>query len=196
VIAILLVLAGLALLVFGGGLLVDGAIRLARGMGVAESIIGLTIVAIGTSMPELVTSVMAALRKQTDVAFGNIVGSNIANVLVILGISALILPIAVGEGALRRDGMIGLAVACALGGVAVFGMLDRAGLARCFPELADLSCALDDCAHAGEPGCGLPTAGLHPVRRAAFDRLAAALEGVVEGDVADGLGGVRRDDAD
>jgi len=76
------------------------------------------------------------------------------------------------------------------------GMLDRAGLARCFPELADLSCALDDCAHAGEPGCGLPTAGLHPVRRAAFDRLAAALEGVVEGDVADGLGGVRRDDAD
>lgn len=57
------------------------------------------------------------------------------------------------------------------------GMLDRPGLARCFPELAGLRCALDDCRHAGEPGCGLPDADLHPVRRAAFERLAAALEG-------------------
>ncbi len=57
------------------------------------------------------------------------------------------------------------------------GMLDRRGLARCFPELAGLRCALDDCRHAGEPGCGLPTAEVHPVRRAAFERLAAALEG-------------------
>lgn len=57
------------------------------------------------------------------------------------------------------------------------GMLDRPALARCFPELAGLRCALDDCRHAGEPGCGLPDADLHPVRRAAFERLAAALEG-------------------
>ncbi len=57
------------------------------------------------------------------------------------------------------------------------GMLDRAGLARCFPELVDLRCALADCAHAGEPGCGLPGADLDPVRAAAFERLAAALEG-------------------
>ena len=57
------------------------------------------------------------------------------------------------------------------------GMLDRPALARCFPELAELRCALDDCRHAGEPGCGLPDADLHPVRRAAFERLAAALEG-------------------
>lgn len=57
------------------------------------------------------------------------------------------------------------------------GMLDRPALARCFPELADLRCALADCRHAGEPGCGLPSAALHPVRRAAFERLAAALEG-------------------
>lgn len=63
------------------------------------------------------------------------------------------------------------------------GMLDRPALARCFPELADLRCALDDCRHAGEPGCGLPAADLHPVRRAAFERLAAALEG--RGDDAD-----------
>lgn len=57
------------------------------------------------------------------------------------------------------------------------GMLDRPALARCFPELADLRCALDDCRHAGEPGCGLPDADLPPARRAAFERLAAALEG-------------------
>jgi len=64
------------------------------------------------------------------------------------------------------------------------GMLDRAGLARCFPELAELRCALDDCRHAGEPGCGLPDAVLPPARRAAFERLAAALEG--RGDVDEG----------
>ena len=63
------------------------------------------------------------------------------------------------------------------------GMLDRPALARCFPELAGLRCALDDCRHAGEPGCGLPDADLHPTRRAAFERLAAALEG--RGDGAD-----------
>ena len=63
------------------------------------------------------------------------------------------------------------------------GMLDRPALARCFPELAGLRCALDDCRHAGEPGCGLPDADLHPTRRAAFERLAAALEG--RGDDAD-----------
>lgn len=57
------------------------------------------------------------------------------------------------------------------------GMLDRPALARCFPELRELRCALDDCRHAGEPGCGLPEAPLHPTRRAAFERLAAALEG-------------------
>jgi cation:H+ antiporter len=119
-------IGGLVLLVLGGELFVRGAVQIAERLGVSPLMIGLTLVGFGTSTPELVTSVQASLSGSPGVAVGNIVGSNIANILVILGISALIVPIAVGEGALRRDGVIGLAVACALAGVAVFGMLDRA----------------------------------------------------------------------
>lgn len=89
---LLITLGGLALVVFGGGLLVDGAVTLAQSLGISETVIGLTIVAVGTSLPELVTSVLAAFRKQSDVAFGNIVGSNIYNVLFIGGATALIAP--------------------------------------------------------------------------------------------------------
>jgi cation:H+ antiporter len=88
-------LAGLGLLVLGAYLLVQGSIGIARGLGVSETIIGLTVVAVGTSLPELATSVMAAIRGQSDVAFGNVVGSNIYNILGILGITALIQPIPV-----------------------------------------------------------------------------------------------------
>lgn len=84
---------GIAITIFGARFLVDGAIGLATGLGVSDTIIGLTIVAVGTSMPELVTSVMAALRKHADVAYGNIVGSNIFNVLFILGTTAIIHPV-------------------------------------------------------------------------------------------------------
>ena len=84
---------GIAITIFGARFLVDGAISLAKGLGVSDTIIGLTIVAVGTSMPELVTSVMAALRKHSDVAYGNIVGSNIFNVLFILGTTSIIQPI-------------------------------------------------------------------------------------------------------
>jgi cation:H+ antiporter len=86
-------IVGIAITIFGAKYLVDGSIALAKGMGVSDTIIGLTIVAVGTSMPELVTSVMAALRKHADVAYGNIVGSNIYNVLFILGSTAIIKPI-------------------------------------------------------------------------------------------------------
>lgn len=85
-------LAGLSLVILGGSLLVSGAVALARQAGIEESVIGLTIVAVGTSMPELVTSVIAALKRQGDVAFGNIVGSNIYNILGIGGATALIAP--------------------------------------------------------------------------------------------------------
>lgn len=84
---------GIAITIFGAGFLVDGSIALAKGLGVSDTIIGLTIVAVGTSMPELVTSVMAAIRKHADVAYGNIVGSNIFNVLFILGTTSIIAPI-------------------------------------------------------------------------------------------------------
>ena len=89
---LLLAIAGLSLVVIGGALLVDGAVALARAFGIGETVIGLTIVAVGTSMPELVTSVIAALKRQGDVAFGNIVGSNIYNILGIGGTTALIAP--------------------------------------------------------------------------------------------------------
>ncbi len=94
--SLLLVVTGIAMLVGGGILFVDGAVELAKTLGIDEVIIGLTIVAIGTSMPELVTSVVAARKGESDIAIGNIVGSNMFNILGILGITALIHPIAAG----------------------------------------------------------------------------------------------------
>jgi len=119
-------IAGLALLMLGGELFVRGAVQIAERMGVSPLLIGLTLVGFGTSTPELVTSVKASLAGSPGIAVGNIVGSNIANILVILGLAALITPIAVGRGALQRDGTIGTAVALAFAGVGIFGMLDRA----------------------------------------------------------------------
>lgn len=104
--SILIAIAGLALVVLGGNFLVSGAVGLARSFSISETIIGLTIVAIGTSMPELVTSVMAALRKQTEVAFGNVVGSNIYNILGIGGFTALISPTNVPSEIVRFDNLI------------------------------------------------------------------------------------------
>lgn len=101
--AITFAVVGLVMLVFGADLLVGGAKSVARAAGLSETIIGLTIVALGTSLPELVTSVMAALKGRSDVAFGGIIGSNIYNILGILGITALIQPIAVPADLLARD---------------------------------------------------------------------------------------------
>lgn len=89
----LLMLIGLATLMFGSNLLVDNAVSLAKLYNVSDAVIGLTIVAAGTSMPELATSVVAALKKQSDIALGNVVGSNIYNILAILGTSSIITPI-------------------------------------------------------------------------------------------------------
>ena len=89
-----LILLGLAGLVGGGKLVVDNAVAMAQSLGVSEKIIGLTIVAAGTSLPELATSVVAAMRKNTDIAIGNIIGSNIFNIFFILGVSGLIRPLA------------------------------------------------------------------------------------------------------
>jgi len=99
----LLIIAGLVLLILGAQCLVDGAVRIARGLGVSELVIGLTIVAAGTSMPELATSVVAALRRQPDISVGNVVGSNIFNVLAILGVTATIQPLRISAEVLRRD---------------------------------------------------------------------------------------------
>lgn len=89
----ILILTGLTGLVFGGKLLVDGAIKIATTMGISEKIIGMTIVAAGTSLPELATSVVAAFKKNNDIAVGNIIGSNIFNIFLILSASSLVRPI-------------------------------------------------------------------------------------------------------
>ncbi|MGS0675930.1 calcium/sodium antiporter [Shewanella sp. 0m-4] len=109
--SVLFIVIGISMLVGGGILFVDGAVAMAKSFGISEVIIGLTIVAIGTSMPELVTSIVAALKGQSDIAIGNVVGSNIFNVLGILGVTALIHPI-IGSEISNLDwaAMIALAV--------------------------------------------------------------------------------------
>ena len=108
--AILATLAGLGLLVAGAELMVEGSTAIARDFGVSEAVIGLTIVAVGTSLPELATAIVAAIRRHADVVLANIVGSNIFNVLAILGITATIAPIGVSERFLLIDGPIMLLV--------------------------------------------------------------------------------------
>lgn len=100
---------GIALTLLGAKLLVDNAIILARSWGISEAVIGLSVVAVGTSLPELAASVMSAVKKQSDVAFGNVVGSNIYNALFILGVTALIVPLSVSDG-MRFD----IALMCAV----------------------------------------------------------------------------------
>ncbi|MFW5708411.1 MAG: calcium/sodium antiporter [Bacteroidota bacterium] len=95
----LLILAGLVLLVAGGRFIVDSAVKIAESYGMSERIIGLTIISAGTSLPELATSIVAALKRNTDIAIGNIVGSNIFNVFFILGTTAVISPVTIPAGA-------------------------------------------------------------------------------------------------
>ncbi|MDT3320265.1 calcium/sodium antiporter [Shewanella sp. SP1S2-4] len=106
----LFILIGISMLVGGGILFVNGAVDLAKTFGVSEVIIGLTIVAIGTSMPELVTSVIAALKGQSDIAIGNVVGSNLFNILGILGVTAIVHPVS-SLGFQPFDFMVMLALA-------------------------------------------------------------------------------------
>ncbi len=91
--SIVFIIVGLGLLLFGANLFVQSAVVIAKIFNVSDAIIGLTIVAIGTSLPELITSVVAAYKKEADIAIGNLVGSNIFNILGILGITALVIPI-------------------------------------------------------------------------------------------------------
>jgi len=113
---ILFVLGGVAGLVVGSDWLVYGAVFIAKHFGVSELIIGLTIIAAGTSLPEVATSVVAALKGERDIAVGNVVGSNIFNILTVLGISSIVAPAGVGVAkvALEFDilFMIAVAVAC------------------------------------------------------------------------------------
>jgi cation:H+ antiporter len=120
-----LVAAGLVLLMAGGELLVRGAVRLSAGLGVSPLVIGLTVVGFGTSTPELVTSVQAAFSGTPGIAIGNIVGSNVANILLIVGLAALVFPIRVSSAALRRDGAVLLGVAVLFAVLSAVGPLGR-----------------------------------------------------------------------
>ena len=100
---LVLIVVGFALLVGGANLLVDGACRLAARLGVPERVVGLTVVAIGTSLPELVVSVTSAAAGHPDMAFGNVVGSCLANLLLILGLSAALAPVALGRATIRFE---------------------------------------------------------------------------------------------
>jgi len=103
VLQIVLLLTGLALIVFGADALVDGASSIARKSGLSEFVIGMTIVGMGTSAPELVVSLIGAFQGNADIAIGNVVGSNIFNTLLILGLTALILPIGITPGNRKKD---------------------------------------------------------------------------------------------
>jgi cation:H+ antiporter len=109
----LLVVVGLGLLVLGAEWLVDGAVAIASAMGVSELIIGLTIIAAGTSLPEVATSIIAGLRGERDIAVGNVVGSNLFNILVVIGVTALVSPggLRVAEPAINFDIPVMLAAA-------------------------------------------------------------------------------------
>lgn len=108
---IVLIVAGLALLLAGAKLFVYGSVETARSFGVSELVIGLTLVAAGTSLPEVATSIMATVRGERDIAIGNVVGSNIFNIFSVLGATAIASPISVPESAISFDIPIMLAVA-------------------------------------------------------------------------------------
>ncbi len=122
---LLLLGAGFLVLLTGGELLVRGAVRVAEFAGMSPLLIGLTLVGFGTSAPELVTSVQAAIAGSPGIAVGNIVGSNIANIMLILGVAAAIRPMAVATTAFERDGMIVLASAILFNAIGLMMPLGR-----------------------------------------------------------------------
>ena len=143
--AAILLVAGLALLMLGGHWVVDGSVRIAERLGISTLIIGLTVVAFGTSAPELALNIIAALSGSSKLSFGNVIGSNIANIGLVIGISAVILPLYVTSKVLRREmplmvlatvlticlGALGL-VLPGTGGFAGFGWIQGLVLTLCF----------------------------------------------------------------
>jgi cation:H+ antiporter len=125
IVAAVMVVAGIALLGFGADLLVRGAVTLAQAFKVSAAVIGLTIVSMGTSLPELTVSVAAALRGSPDLTMGNVVGSNIFNIGIVLGVSALIFPMRVHSSAVKLEWPFLFVASFLLLLLARDGMLDR-----------------------------------------------------------------------
>ena len=125
VFTIVLLIAGFVLLIFAAEWLVKGAASIASAVGISPLVVGLTVVAFGTSAPELAVSVMSAFKDQADLAVGNVVGSNIFNILVVLGISALIIPLTVHQQLIRFDLPVMIFLSVLLYGVSFDGMISR-----------------------------------------------------------------------
>ncbi len=151
--SIFLVVIGLALLVFGGDILVRGAVALATRLGMSKALIGVTLVGFGTSMPEFVATFGAAAKGAPDIAFGNVLGSNISNILMILGAATLIAPIMTRMHGLARDAIfVGLGSLAALYWIYAGGISQLGGavlilgfiLYMAMTIRADLKAAIDD----------------------------------------------------
>ncbi len=149
---ILMIVAGLLLLFLGGEGLIKGAVSLARNFGLSKLLVSAVIVGFGTSMPEMTVSVGAALKGSSEIALGNVVGSNIANILLIVGVAALITPIFLSGTAVRRDAAMMMAASLVLCALSVYGVL---GFASGFLMLSALIgyiiwCYMQDRKNSGE----------------------------------------------
>lgn len=123
VVTIALIIGGLVVLFFGGDMLVNGAIRIAKHFGMSELLIGITLVGFGTSTPELMTTILAALDGYPGIAVGNVVGSNIANILLILGITSLVYPLVCDKKTFMRDGSFMVIASLLLLAVCFYGSI-------------------------------------------------------------------------
>ena len=121
----ILLVIGFILLIKGADLLVDGASSVGRRLNISDLVIGLTIVAFGTSSPELFVNIFASIKGNTDIAIGNVLGSNIANIFLILGVSAVIFPLAVGKGTVWKEIPLSLLAAVLLGVMANDRLIDK-----------------------------------------------------------------------
>jgi cation:H+ antiporter len=124
--AYVLLVVGFALLIKSADFLVDGASSIARRLKISDLVIGLTVVAFGTSSPELFVNIVSSITGNSDIAVGNVLGSNIANILLILGVSAIIFPLAVGKGTVWKEIPFSLLAALVLGVLANDQLIDRA----------------------------------------------------------------------
>ena len=190
----ILVIGGLALLVGGGELLIRGSVGVAAKLGMSKALIGVTLLGFGTSMPEFVATFGAAARGADDIAFGNVVGSNIANILMILGASALILPIATRMNEIKRDSAfvllssVGILAWILLGGIprmAALALVAAFALYMFLAIRADAALPAD-----ADPVEALPLGRGLLLSLVGITLLVAGAEGLIRGasDIARGLG--------
>lgn len=123
---IVIIIIGIYIVLKGADLLTEGAVSLAQRMNMPEMLIGLTVVAVGTSMPEFFVSVTSALQGTTDLAVANVVGSNIFNVLLIAGVSAVVSPMVISRSTVRRDIPVAVMASLILLGFGIYGSISRA----------------------------------------------------------------------